>query len=153
MNDVRNEKGQFESLQLSPEEKLARRKANVAAWRARNRERLKAYSAKSRTKYGAKYEQKRKDWVDANREKVRTYQRGYRRKRAGLPEPTREKPGNCECCGKPPNGKGCMHLDHCHRTGEFRGWLCFQCNSGIGALGDNVAGLARAIVYLSRSEK
>ena len=45
-----------------------------------------------------------------------------------------------------------MHLDHCHITGKFRGWLCGKCNMGIGALGDSIQGLQRAIEYLKRAE-
>lgn len=39
-------------------------------------------------------------------------------------------------------------VDHCHKTGRFRGILCIRCNGAIGALGDSVAGLRRAIRYL-----
>tara|TARA_R100000781_G_scaffold82470_1_gene50797 strand:- start:219 stop:614 length:396 start_codon:yes stop_codon:yes gene_type:complete len=57
----------------------------------------------------------------------------------------------CDCCGKPMthSGKFAMHFDHDHTTETFRGWLCKQCNIGIGNLGDNVAGLQRAIQYLT----
>jgi len=41
-------------------------------------------------------------------------------------------------------------LDHCHETGEFRGWLCKQCNTGLGNLGDNLESLKRAVNYLSK---
>ena len=74
--------------------------------------------------------------------------RAYYRKRAGLPEPTRPTPENCECCGSKLLGGKKTHLDHCHATGMFRGWLCNKCNLGIGALGDSVAGVENAIRYL-----
>lgn len=44
-------------------------------------------------------------------------------------------------------------LDHDHRTGAVRGVLCFDCNTAIGKLGDNVAGLRRALSYLQRHEE
>jgi hypothetical protein len=44
-----------------------------------------------------------------------------------------------------------LHLDHCHVTGSFRGWLCGKCNTGLGMLGDNIAGLKAAIAYLERA--
>jgi hypothetical protein len=53
----------------------------------------------------------------------------------------------CDIC----RSAGPMHLDHCHVSGAFRGWLCLKCNSGLGKLGDDVAGVRRAIAYLLRS--
>ena len=32
--------------------------------------------------------------------------------------------------------KRAVHLDHNHKTGATRGWLCANCNSGIGKLND-----------------
>jgi|HubBroStandDraft_6_1064221.scaffolds.fasta_scaffold186841_2 hypothetical protein len=54
----------------------------------------------------------------------------------------------CQCCGKVPTNKYGTCLDHDHGTGDFRGWLCHQCNTGIGSLGDDLDGLRRAIAYL-----
>ena len=56
------------------------------------------------------------------------------------------KPSECSCCGKIPN---VWILDHDHNTGLFRGWICRNCNMGIGKLGDNLEGLQKAINYLS----
>lgn len=54
---------------------------------------------------------------------------------------------HCEICNVlTPASK--LHMDHCHVTHKFRGWLCRPCNTGLGALGDNVEGLERAIKYL-----
>ena len=52
----------------------------------------------------------------------------------------------CDCCGRKmeePN------FDHCHETNTFRGWLCKDCNTAIGKLGDNLEGLMKAVKYLS----
>ena len=57
------------------------------------------------------------------------------------------KPADCTC----PICKGenqDLVLDHNHITGEFRGWICNDCNSAIGKLGDSHEVLARAIAYL-----
>ena len=43
-------------------------------------------------------------------------------------------------------------LDHCHKTDEFRGWLCPRCNTGIGQLEDNVDILRKAMEYLQQHE-
>lgn len=67
----------------------------------------------------------------------------------GMPEPTRPVPDRCECCMGLP-GKRRLALDHCHRTGKFRGWLCYKCNLGIGLLGDTAFNLFRALAYLGR---
>lgn len=53
----------------------------------------------------------------------------------------------CECCGKT-NIK--LSLDHDHLTGQLRGWLCQTCNVAIGALGDNIEGVTKALNYLRR---
>jgi hypothetical protein len=57
------------------------------------------------------------------------------------------KPKACQCCC---NVTDHFVLDHDHKTGDFRGWLCRNCNQGIGKLGDNIEGLQKAISYLSK---
>jgi hypothetical protein len=42
-------------------------------------------------------------------------------------------------------------LDHDHRTGEFRGWLCSHCNFGLGHFQDNMLVMAKAIGYVRGS--
>ena len=61
-----------------------------------------------------------------------------------LHQPPNDAP--CECCGHLSR----LFLDHCHSTGGFRGYLCQQCNVGLGNLGDNQAGLLRAIRYFCK---
>ena len=57
--------------------------------------------------------------------------------------------GGCAICEKPMESvRRRMNIDHCHDTNEVRGILCTGCNTGLGHLGDNVAGLQRAIAYL-----
>jgi hypothetical protein len=53
----------------------------------------------------------------------------------------------CQICRR----EGPTELDHCHMSGAFRGWLCRRCNLGLGKLGDDLAGVRRAISYLLRS--
>ena len=55
------------------------------------------------------------------------------------------KPKNCACCGVLSDN---LHLDHDRFNVEFRGWVCVSCNTGIGALGDDIEGLERAMKYL-----
>ena len=44
--------------------------------------------------------------------------------------------------------KNPFRLDHNHGTGEFRGFLCDSCNTGLGKFRDDPDLLARAIEYL-----
>ena len=60
----------------------------------------------------------------------------------------KEIPSKCQLCGK----KTKVVWDHDHNTEKFRGWLCHQCNQGIGFLGDNISGLENAIRYLKECE-
>ncbi|MCP4489979.1 MAG: hypothetical protein GY820_22060 [Gammaproteobacteria bacterium] len=55
------------------------------------------------------------------------------------------KPENCACCGVQSDN---LHLDHDRFNVEFRGWVCVSCNTGIGALGDDIKGLESALDYL-----
>lgn len=41
-------------------------------------------------------------------------------------------------------------LDHCHQTDKFRGWVCFNCNSGLGQFRDNLKSVENAVEYLRR---
>lgn len=53
-------------------------------------------------------------------------------------------PDKCQLCNKEKK----TELDHCHETHEFRGWLCNNCNSGLGRFQDSVELLETAIKYL-----
>lgn len=77
----------------------------------------------------------------------KVYERRRNWARQGANPPTRPEPTVCECCGKSPAKT--LHLDHDHKTGAFRGWLCRPCNQAIGMLGDNVTGLLKALSYLT----
>tara|TARA_Y100000034_G_C6745363_1_gene331027 strand:+ start:124 stop:666 length:543 start_codon:yes stop_codon:yes gene_type:complete len=57
----------------------------------------------------------------------------------------------------PPKGTPCviegcdntdLHCDHNHKTGEFRGYICTQHNTGIGKLGDTMVDVVKSIKYL-----
>lgn len=71
-----------------------------------------------------------------------------RRMNAEYAEQKATRNGRCDCCGRVFEQ---LVLDHDHLTGEFRGFLCHACNTGIGKLGDNLDGLARAVSYLENS--
>lgn len=46
-----------------------------------------------------------------------------------------------------PNKKGIWNADHDHKTGKFRGWLCYKCNLGLGNF-SSVDDLRSAVKYL-----
>ena len=53
------------------------------------------------------------------------------------------------CCKRTIAGvTSIVDLDHNHRTGEIRGWICDSCNTGIGRFKDDVQILKRAIEYV-----
>ena len=52
----------------------------------------------------------------------------------------------CDMCKRPVYRN--WQLDHCHDTGEFRGWLCKECNTGLGLCGETLEALERAVLYL-----
>ena len=59
--------------------------------------------------------------------------------------------GYCKLCGV--NEKDCVRrlsIDHCHTTGQFRGWLCQRCNTGLGLLQDDPELLRKATNYLEQ---
>jgi hypothetical protein len=70
------------------------------------------------------------------------------RKKLGVPEATRPCPELCELCGQP--SQYALVIDHDHKTGAFRGWICRRCNHGISLLGDCLEGILKAVDYLKR---
>ena len=57
----------------------------------------------------------------------------------------------CDLCGKPVHRN--WQLDHCHETGQFRGWLCKGCNTGLCGIGDSFDSTLNALIYLSKFNK
>jgi Recombination endonuclease VII len=60
-------------------------------------------------------------------------------------------PGICEVpgCGGPATIR-----EHCHETGNFRGWTCGKCNHSLGNLGDSLNNIQNGIVtYLRRAQQ
>ena len=46
-----------------------------------------------------------------------------------------------------------VNLDHDNQTGEVRGWICGDCNTSMGRLGDDISTLARAILWIKEKGK
>jgi Zn finger protein HypA/HybF involved in hydrogenase expression len=48
------------------------------------------------------------------------------------------------------NNVGVWSLDHDHKTGKFRDWICNKCNLALGNFSDDLPRLERAVEYLRR---
>ena len=59
----------------------------------------------------------------------------------------------CGICNNPPSKGNSLVFDHCHEKNIFRGYCCNSCNRSIGVLGDDVAGLLKAVNYLNSIAK
>ena len=65
-------------------------------------------------------------------------------------------PKVCDCCGKEPDPnsfRNKLQLDHNHFTGEFRGWICDNCNVSLSRAGDTIEGVNNLHRYLSEQIK
>lgn len=54
----------------------------------------------------------------------------------------------CKVC----KSKERLHVDHCHKTGKFRGILCAKCNKALGLLNDSTEQLQNMINYLNSAK-
>lgn len=99
--------------------------------------------------------EKKKQWAEANPDKVIAASRRRQLKLFNLTEKDyqsllHKQQGKCAICDTVfPGGAGKnFAVDHCHETGLIRGLLCFACNTGIGKLKDNAELLIKAAQYL-----
>lgn len=70
------------------------------------------------------------------------------------PEPPIDKPFYCPICQHTiiRQFKNEVVLDHSHKTGKIRGWICRMCNSSIGMMDEDVNTLTRAIKWLEETQ-
>lgn len=71
-------------------------------------------------------------------------------RRQHIEELTKKQDGLCAICDSQFSYKRKRVVDHCHKTGDIRGLLCYNCNLGLGMFKDNCDLLNRAIIYLSK---
>lgn len=65
-----------------------------------------------------------------------------------------EQNGMCAICKRLPNKKEkALAVDHNHNTGQFRGLLCFNCNTALGKFQDDPEILLNAFIYLVSEHK
>lgn len=108
------------------------------------------------SQHGRKQPGRRRIHTDKDRARA-TRQRRERQERRSQ-EVLQLQGGVCAICGQKEttrnqHGVLSLALDHDHRTGTFRGFLCFNCNIGLGKFKDSPELLARAITYLTTQER
>jgi hypothetical protein len=147
-------------------------KKDIDAWRTKNTKHVKLYSRsyleahreqirKNKKLYRLRHPERAKAQVRAAYEKNKQiYMRNthYRTilKRFGLNtqqvDDILSSQGHvCKICGGAQNcGKRVrLYADHCHKTGRFRAFLCFRCNSMLGFASDCTDRLQKGILYLN----
>jgi hypothetical protein len=137
----------------------------VKAWRKRNKDKVNAqarrYHAKHPDKIAARTKRYRKRHPGLLVERVRSWEQrnpnarrqlrlaSKARQEAKLVEAAgRPRPSICDLCRK---NNGGIVFDHCHRTGQFRGWLCNRCNTAIGLAYESPKVLRAMARYVERS--
>lgn len=123
----------------------------MRAYGAANRERLNEYARQYRKDNAEKIRAAKKAKQPEDTARSRRY---YWARKYGLTVDEAEtmlesQGGVCAICKQvEPNGKH-LAVDHCHETGVVRGFLCTNCNNGLGRFKDNPELLIRAADYIS----
>lgn len=72
---------------------------------------------------------------------------------AEIKEITEGYTGFCHICNiKEDECNSRLNMDHCHKTGKFRGWLCSNCNLTLGRMNDSIENLNKLIKYLEKNK-
>lgn len=72
------------------------------------------------------------------------------RSRYGLSRAEFESLVSVRCCPICKRDDQCMEIDHCHKTGKVREYICSACNGAMGQLRDDPYLLRRAAAYLEK---
>lgn len=122
-------------------------------WRKRNPEKAKEYAQnrdkEKRREYQRLWRASKPEYFRELRKKNLPYHQEYKRKwRIRVKENLAgvKKPDICDICRE----KGKIVFDHCHTTGDFRGWICGKCNVALGMADDNIDKLQSMINYLTK---
>jgi len=117
----------------------------------------KVYMKQWRIENAQKYRDGMRQWREKNRfhvslEKSREHaaNKGHTACNATVDELRASFTGYCELCGKSEHNKK-LHMDHDHKTGKFRGWLCRKCNSAAGYVNDSPQIAFALALYLERN--
>jgi len=118
---------------------------------AKNPQRIRQRAKTWRAKYGAKYSAIRK----AQREKYYAAEiaRKYKFPKEEALRLLKTEGSHCKACRTPFDlTKPLLRrsLDHCHKTGKIRGFLCSRCNTVAGMVNDDIELLSKIADYLKR---
>lgn len=138
----------------------------VKEWRKKNPQARTEEARRYRLKHPEKVKKNQQNYRKNNLKKVREYDKlNKRRLRALNPEKEKErtkrfyekkekerlkiagipKPEFCPICKR---NQYRIVFDHCHTSGNFRGWICDQCNKVLGLVKDSPIILKEMINYL-----
>jgi hypothetical protein len=107
-------------------------------WRVNNRERVNKRERELKRKRLAENNFEYLYRVALVTDRCRAKKRGYAPCTATVQQLIEAYTGYCDCCGRHESQfKKRLAIDHCHDTGNFRGFLCQCCNHAIGLLRDN----------------
>lgn len=166
-------------MPLTTDEKRARQRAYMAAYREKNPGKRQAegrrYWAENKDKIIASRKAKKltEEQLERQRERQRIYAKRYRKKYSDKvaakakanrwklrPKQNALNVRKLEAKAgrrKPDlceicNGNGRIHFDHCHQRDVFRGWICHACNVVLGYVRDDPNHLRKLIAYLERTK-
>lgn len=129
------------------------RRCSTLAWRAANRERVREAD---RARYAAdpvRAMERTLRWRDRNPDAARAAARRSRLRNTYGIDPSLfdelVSDGRCPICFRSFDDVKKVVVDHDHRTGDVRGVICGDCNSGLGMFADDWERLFNAIHYLS----
>lgn len=125
-------------LRLNNPEFAEKQRQNQKVWAERNPDKIKKHQEKRQTDPKAR-----------KRDKETKRAASLRQLGTNINEVEEYSKSGCEICGTHKH----LHVDHDHKTGQFRGILCSKHNNGLGFLGDNIEGLEKALDYLRNAER
>jgi hypothetical protein len=120
----------------------ARQDEATRNWQANNREKVRAWNRD--------YKKRR---FQEKPEQFRAYERKCRLKRMygvtpeWFDEQAEKQNGMCKICGGPPESKG-LCIDHNHKTGQVRALLCTRCNTALHKMENDLGWIRKAEAYL-----
>ncbi len=155
---------------MTEEQRLKHIKTSLE-WNKNNPERYHEIKKNYKKRNPEKHREWMKKWLEKNKDRyikkmreyhqrpeVKAHYKKYmeqwhltrREKLVGAP-----KPAICPVCGRSPakgrRAKGRICVDHCHKTGKIRGWLCDDCNIALGRVDDRIDILKNLIKYLTKN--